>query len=65
MKEGTLSADWFSQTLDREHTGEVGDGVGDVVVGHGEDGQLRDAALAPLYAPRALVYRRQIRVHVA
>ena len=30
---------------------EVGDGVRDVVVGHGQDGQLRDGALAPLDAP--------------
>ena len=31
--------------------GEVWDGVGNVVVGHGQDGQLRDGALAPLNAP--------------
>lgn len=43
---------------------EVGDGVRDVVVGHGEDGQLRDGAVAPADTPRTLVDRRQVRVHV-
>lgn len=43
---------------------EVRDGVRDVVVGHGEDGQLRDAALAPLYAPSTLVDGGQVGVHV-
>ena len=44
---------------------QVGDGVGDVVVGHGQDGQLGDAAGAALYAPGPLVDGGQIRVHVA
>lgn len=38
---------------------------GDVtVVGHGQDGNLRDAAVAALHAARPLVDRRQVRVHV-
>ena len=43
---------------------EVGNGVRDVVVGHGEDGELRDGAVLPDDAPRALVDGRQVRVHV-
>eukprot|EP00959_Pyramimonas_sp_CCMP1952_P217323 4545259-Pyramimonas_sp.AAC.1 len=43
---------------------EIGDGMGDVVVGHSEDGELRDGALAALDTPGALVDGRQIRVHV-
>ena len=34
-------------------------------VGHGEDGELRDGAVLPDDPPRALVDRRQVRVHVA
>mgnify|MGYP001221060330 CR=1 FL=1 len=44
---------------------QVGDGVRDVVVGHGEDGELRDRARAPLDAAGALVDGRQVRVHIA
>mmetsp|Transcript_9018 Transcript_9018/g.30566 ORF Transcript_9018/g.30566 Transcript_9018/m.30566 type:complete len:578 (+) Transcript_9018:341-2074(+) len=44
---------------------EVRDGVRDVVVGHGEDGDLRDGARAALHAPGALVDGREVRVHVA
>ncbi|KAG6547480.1 hypothetical protein Mapa_010928 [Marchantia paleacea] len=44
---------------------QVGDGVRDVVVGHGQDGDLRDGALAALDSTCALVDGCQIRVHVA
>ena len=44
---------------------QVGDGVRDVVVGHGEDGELRDRARAALDAAGALVDGRQVRVHIA
>ena len=49
----------------RDVTRQVGDGVRDVVIRHGENGQLRDGALAPLDTAGALVDGRQIRVHVA
>mmetsp|Transcript_7110 Transcript_7110/g.17954 ORF Transcript_7110/g.17954 Transcript_7110/m.17954 type:complete len:561 (+) Transcript_7110:182-1864(+) len=44
---------------------EVRDGVSDVVVGHGQDRELRDGAVAALDAAGALVDRGQVRVHVA
>ena len=43
---------------------EIGDGMRDVVVRHGEDGELSDGALAALDAPRALVDCGQVSVHV-
>mmetsp|Transcript_38125 Transcript_38125/g.96425 ORF Transcript_38125/g.96425 Transcript_38125/m.96425 type:complete len:371 (-) Transcript_38125:560-1672(-) len=49
----------------RDVAREIGDGVRDVVVGHGENGQLRDGALAALDTAGALVDGGQIRVHVA
>ena len=45
--------------------GQVGDRVGDVVVGHGQDRDLGDRAAPPLDPPGALVERREVRVHVA
>ena len=44
---------------------QVGDRVRDVVVGHREDGELRDGTGAALNAAGALVDGRQVRVHVA
>src|SRR5699024_6044110 len=46
-------------------TGQVRDGVGDVVAGHGEDGDLSHRALAALDNAGALVQRRQVGVEVA
>jgi ribosomal protein S30 len=43
---------------------QVRDGVRDVVVGHGKDGELRDGPLAVFYATGALVDGGQVRVHV-
>ena len=43
---------------------EIGDRVRDVVVGHGQDGDLRDRAIATLHAARALVDGGQVGVHV-
>lgn len=48
----------------RDVPGEVGDRVRDVVVGHREDGDLRDGPPEPLDAPGPLVQRGQVRVHV-
>src|SRR6056297_2963627 len=45
--------------------GQVGDRVRDVVVGHGEDRQLRDRALLALHHAGALVDPREVGVHVA
>ena len=45
--------------------GEVGDRVRDVVVGHRQDRQLRDRALAALDAAGTLVDGREVGVHVA
>ena len=45
--------------------GEVGDGVRDVVVGHGEDGDLRDGALGALDLARPLVQGGEVGVQVA
>mmetsp|Transcript_45814 Transcript_45814/g.114867 ORF Transcript_45814/g.114867 Transcript_45814/m.114867 type:complete len:213 (-) Transcript_45814:915-1553(-) len=45
--------------------GEVGDGVRDVIVGHRQNGDLRDGSVAALHAPGALVDGGEIRVHVA
>ena len=44
--------------------GEVWNGVSDVIVGHRQDGQLSDGALAPLNPPSALVDGGQVSVHV-
>mmetsp|Transcript_3162 Transcript_3162/g.11039 ORF Transcript_3162/g.11039 Transcript_3162/m.11039 type:complete len:248 (-) Transcript_3162:856-1599(-) len=44
---------------------QIGDRVRDVVVGHRQNGDLRDGAAAALHAACALVDRAQIRVHVA
>ena len=45
--------------------GEVGNGMRDVGVGHGENRQLRDAARRPFDDPRTLEKRREVGVHVA
>jgi hypothetical protein len=44
--------------------GKVRDRVGDVVVGHGQDGDLRDGPVAAVDAPGTLVDGRQVGVHV-
>ena len=44
---------------------QIWDGMGDVIVGHGEDGQLRDGALTALNTPCPLVDGGQISVHVS
>mmetsp|Transcript_7875 Transcript_7875/g.13507 ORF Transcript_7875/g.13507 Transcript_7875/m.13507 type:complete len:340 (-) Transcript_7875:546-1565(-) len=44
---------------------QVGDGMRDIVVGHGQDGELRDRADAAFHTSRALVDGRQIGIHVA
>ena len=43
---------------------QVRDGVGDVIVRHGEDGQLCDGALAPLNPASALIDGCQVSIHV-
>ncbi|KAI0564002.1 hypothetical protein FGB62_31g125 [Gracilaria domingensis] len=43
---------------------EIGDGMRDVIVGHGENGQLRDGARAALHAAGTFVDGGQIGVHV-
>ena len=43
----------------------IGDGMGDIIVGHGENGELCDGAWAAHNTPRTLVDGRQIRVHIA
>ena len=42
----------------------VRDGVGDIVVGHGEDRKERDASLLSLQDPGALVKRGQVAVEI-
>mmetsp|Transcript_26497 Transcript_26497/g.99679 ORF Transcript_26497/g.99679 Transcript_26497/m.99679 type:complete len:242 (-) Transcript_26497:968-1693(-) len=49
----------------RDVAGEVGDGVGDVVVGHGQNGQLGDGAVAAADAASSLVDGGEVGVHVA
>src|SRR5574341_807382 len=44
---------------------EVGNGMGDVVLGHGDHGQERDRALKIVNAPRALIERREVGIHIA
>ncbi len=44
--------------------GQIGDGVSDVVVRHGEDGDLGDGPVPALDAAGALVHGGQIGVHV-
>ena len=44
---------------------QVWDGMSDVIIGHGEDGQLRDGALTALNTPCPLVDGGQISVHVS
>ena len=39
--------------------------VGDVIIRHGEDGQLRDGALAPLNTPCPLIDGGQVSVHIS
>jgi hypothetical protein len=56
---------WFVTHLSLSNVPcEVRDGVRDVVVGHGQDGQLCNGALAPLDTPRTLIDGGQISVHV-
>ncbi|GIX65223.1 uncharacterized protein BcabD6B2_46580 [Babesia caballi] len=45
-------------------TGEIGNRVRDVVVGHGQDGELGDAPVAALDPASALIETRQVSVHV-
>ena len=44
---------------------QVGDGVGNVVVGHGQDGDLGDGAVPSLHPAGPLVDGGQVGVHVA
>lgn len=48
----------------RDVTRQVGDGVGDVIVGHREDGQLGDGTVPSGHATRSLVDGGQVGVHV-
>ena len=43
---------------------QVGDWMCNVIVGHGQNRQLRDRTLAPLNAPRTLVDSGQVSIHV-
>ena len=44
---------------------EIWNGMGDVVVGHGQDGDLSDGSAPPLHTSGPLVNGGQIGVHVA
>lgn len=44
--------------------GEIGDGMGDIIVGHGQDGDLGDGTVAASDTTSALVDGREICVHV-
>eukprot|EP00952_Eustigmatos_sp_NYUAD-ZCMA_P000987 4263-Eustigmatos_ZCMA.PRE.1 len=48
----------------RDVPGKVGNGVSDVVVGHGQDGKLRDRPILAHDTTRTLVDRGKIRIHV-
>jgi len=74
--EGGEDVDRWVDSLPVEFTGddeltlgdvarEVGDGVGDIVAGHGKDGELGDGALDPVDEPCPLVDRCKVGVHVA
>lgn len=43
---------------------QVGDGMGDIIIGHGQDGQLSDGAVLAVHTACALIDCREIRVHV-